>query len=217
MKKPLKIMIVEDHAGYREVLAMAVESEDGMELLSQFVTAEVALRSLQNPSQKNSPDLVLLDLNLPGMSGLEALPWFQQYVPDSKIIVLTQSDQEADVLKAIAGKAAGYLLKSSTIDQILEGIRTVIDGGAALDPKMAKYILENMQPIPSKNAEAPTLTEREQEILSLLSKGIGKKEIAAQLYISKNTVAYHVKHIYEKLNVPNAPAAVAEAFKSGLL
>ncbi len=209
-------MLVEDHPGYREVIERAVRRESGMELSSQFGTAEIALRSLQDSSKFPSPDLILLDLNLPGMSGLEALPWIKKYCPKSEVIVLTQSDCESDVLHAISLGSSGYLLKSSTVRQITEAIHTVMDGGAIIDPSVARYILNTVKHIKPKEKPEKHLSEREKEILTLLADGLVKKEIADKLEISVTTVAYHVKHIYEKLNVQNAPAAVAKAFRMGM-
>jgi DNA-binding NarL/FixJ family response regulator len=193
-----------------------VKREQGMKLTSQFGTAEIALRSLQAVSEDGAPDLVLLDLNLPGMSGLEALPWIMKYVPKTEVIVLTQSERESDVLQAISLGASGYLLKSATVRQITEAIHTVIEGGATIDPNVARYILATMKGLKPAKEPEKHLSGREMEILSLLADGLVKKEIADKLDISVTTVAYHVKHIYEKLNVQNAPAAVAKAFRMGM-
>ncbi|MFC7338715.1 response regulator [Haloferula chungangensis] len=215
MKEPIKVMLVEDHAGYREVITRTLDSAGNIQLLSQFGTAEIALRNLQSSKRADVPDLVLLDLNLPGISGLEAIPWFLDYAPEIKIIVLTQSDKEADILSAVSQGACGYLLKSSTAAQIKDAIVTVANGGATIDPSVAKFILNTLatrSPKPEKS-----LSAREMEILQLLGEGLVKKEIAERLEIAVTTVAYHIKHIYEKLGVQNAPAAVAKGYKSGLL
>lgn len=216
MNQLINIMLIEDHPGYREVIDRAVKREPGLELTSQFGTAEIALRNLQDQSAGFAPDLILLDLNLPGMSGLEALPWIKQYSPNSEVIVLTQSDRESDVLQAISLGASGYLLKSSTVRQITNAIHTVMEGGATIDPNVARYILNTVKHIKPKEEPEKHLSERETEILTLLADGLVKKEIADKLDISVTTVAYHVKHIYEKLNVQNAPAAVAKAFRMGM-
>ena len=216
MKSFTKVMLVEDHAGYREVITRTLDSAPKIELVSQFGTAEIALREIQN-LRNIAPDLVLLDLNLPGMSGLEAIPWFKQYVPKIRIIILTQSNREADVMEAISLGASGYLLKSATATQIKEGIDIVANGGAALDPSVARFILQTFKTRHSESEPKKSLSSRELEILSLLGDGLVKKEIADRLDISVTTVAYHIKHIYGKLEVQNAPSAVAKGFKSGLL
>jgi two-component system nitrate/nitrite response regulator NarL len=216
MKNKIRVMLVEDHPGYREVITRALKSEEQIELISQFGTAEIALRSLQDMSTRNVPDLILLDLNLPGLSGLEALPYFKQSIPDIEIIILTQSDKEADILNAISLGAKGYLLKSSTANQIRDGIKTVMNGGASLDPAVANFILNTMSDRPRKATLEKELSEREMEVLSRLGEGLVKKEIASKLGISITTVADHVRHIYEKLEVQNAPAAIHRAHRLGL-
>jgi DNA-binding NarL/FixJ family response regulator len=216
MKTKIKVMLVEDHAGYREVIARALKSEDHIELISQFATAEIALRSLQDMTTRNVPDLILLDLNLPGMSGLKALPFIRQTMPDTKIVILTQSDKEADIMTAITQGANGYLLKSSTANAIRDSIKTVMNGGATLDPAVANYILSTISDQPQKAPLEKELSKREMEVLSLLGEGLVKKEIASRLGISVTTVADHVRHIYEKLEVPNAPAAINKAHRLGL-
>lgn len=209
-------MLVEDNPEYRRVIDIAVKREPSMELVSQVGTAERALRSFQDMSTRIVPDLILLDLNLPGMSGLEALPHFAKAVPDTPVIVLTQSDREEDVLQAIARGAKGYLLKSATIQQIKDSIQTVIDGGSSLDPSVARFILKAMKTRLPKSEQEGLLSEREYETLTLLGEGLVKKEIATKLNISVFTVATHIRHIYEKLDVQNAPAAIHKAHRLGL-
>ncbi|MBI9020771.1 MAG: response regulator transcription factor [Verrucomicrobia bacterium] len=216
MKEPIQIMLVEDHPAYREVIEMALKKEKDLTLASQFGTAEMALRTAQD-HKAQKPHIILLDLNLPGMSGLDAIPWFKKYTPDSRIIILTQSGMEADVLQAIRSGAAGYLLKSSTVAQIKEGIRSVMDGGHPIDAGIARFILTSLKkPLP-KNEQLTPLSNREIEILTLLADGLARKEIADRLDIGTSTVVTHLGHIYDKLNVPNAPSAVSKAYRSGIL
>lgn len=217
MKKKIRVMMIEDHPDYRDGVSLALEIETDIELLTAFGTAERALRSLQDMRERKEPDVVLLDLNLPGISGLEALPFFRSTIPDARILVLTQSDREADVLEAIRCGAAGYLLKSANLDKIIDSIRTLMAGGASLDPNVASYILSLMQKSPAKSKISVTLSDRETEVLVLLGEGLLKKEISDRLKISEPTVATHVRHIYEKLEVQNAPAAINKAYRAGIL
>ena len=209
-------MLVEDNPAYRRGINCAIEDNPNMQLISEFATAEIALRSVQDMKPRQMPNLILLDLNLPGMSGHEALPRFIETIPEAKIIILTQSNKESDVLKAISLGASGYLLKSSTANQIQEAIETVIEGGAPLDPSIAKFILKNFRSQPLQAASKEVLSAREIEILTLLAEGLVKKEIAERLSISHYTVVAHVSHIYEKLQVSNAPSAVNKAYRIGL-
>ncbi len=218
MSDPINIMLVEDHLGYRSMLIRALKQAAKIKSISDFSTAEVALRALEKMKPEHAPDLLLLDLNLPGMSGLESLPWFKKYAPKLKVIILTQSTVEEDIFQAMSSGASGYLLKSATISQITEAIQSVQSGGASIDPKIAKYILKHLnQHISKKVTLRKPLSDRELQILTLLAEGKARKEISNELTISLNTVAYHVDHIFEKLNVENTPAAVAQGFRSGLL
>lgn len=216
MRNTIRVMLVEDHPEYRETLELALRKEPAMELTGQFGTAERALRSLKSTDLSQLPDVILLDLRLPGMNGLEALPLFSKSKPSAKVIVLTQSDREADVLKAITLGAAGYLLKSATLKQITAGIQSVHNGGASLDAKVAQFILKTLKTKLPRGETHPVLTEREMEVLILLAEGLVKKEIADRLCISSTTVVTHVSHIYEKLNVTNAPSAINKAYRMGI-
>jgi DNA-binding NarL/FixJ family response regulator len=216
MKNKIRVMLVEDNPRYREVIALALKQEPDIQLASEFGTAEIALRSLKDRSGGEWPDFVLLDLQLPGMGGLEALPQFLAAAPEVKVMILTQSDREADVLRAISLCASGYLLKSSTVSTITDGIRSVMKGGASLDAGVARFILNTLKTrLPKSDAEG-LLTERQREILGLLGEGLLKKEIADRLKISYATVDEHVAHIYERLGVRNAPAAVNQGHLLGL-
>jgi DNA-binding NarL/FixJ family response regulator len=214
MTEKIRIMLVEDSAAYRKGIACALERRPDMELIGEFGAAEFALRNLQENT--SDPDIVLLDLNLPGMSGLESISEFKKHAPHARIIILTQSNKEADVLCAIGQGASGYLLKSTTIDQLMHGIQCVHEGGATLDTSLAKFILEKLNQTLPKTAEKTGLSKRELEILILIADGLVQKQIAANLKISVHTVSEYIHNIYAKLDVPNAPSAVAKAFKTGL-
>ena len=217
MKRKIRILLVEDHPEYRDVIEIAIEKEPDMELTGKFGAAEVALRGLQDRDLRIEPDIVLLDLNLPTMSGLEALPYFIQYLPEAKVIILTQSNKEDDVMRAIAQGASGYLLKSSTVGRIKEGIRSVMQGDSPLDANVAKYIMQALKTKSPREEPDRALSPRELEILTLLGDGRVKKEIGDLLNITYGTVATHVRNIYEKLNVINAPAAITKAYRTGIL
>ena len=217
MSNSIRIILVEDHPGYRESLRLSLETETDIELVNEFGTAERALRYVSKLDPLWLPDIILLDLNLPGASGLELLAEFRKVALETRIIILTQSAQEEDVLNAIATGASGYLLKSATIQEIVEGIRLVMNGGATLDSGIAQFVLKNLEVRLPKENPAKVITDRELEVLQLIAQGLVKKEIAERLGIAPSTVATHTLHIYEKLGEPNAPSAVHRAHQLGLL
>ncbi|WPJ97171.1 response regulator transcription factor [Coraliomargarita algicola] len=216
MKMPTRIMLVEDNEEYRNVIQFAIRREEDLEMFSQFGTAEMAINSLGKIRSKLFPQVILLDLRLPGLSGLEAIPHFKEKLPDVKIIVLSQSCAESDVVRAIALGASGYLLKSSTVQQVTEAIRTVVGGGGSIDPSVAQYIIKSLREKPMRTATKKLLSDRELQVLELLAEGFQKREIAEKLHISYPTVDAHVRHIYEKLDVNNAPSAVRTAYRMGI-
>ena len=217
MKKSTNIIMVEDHPEYREIVEMALSRQDDMQLTDQFGTAERALQHLQIGRLDAMPDVILLDLNLPGMGGLEALEEIPKVAPDAKIIILTQSDQEDDVLNAIMLGASGYLLKSSTVGQIVEGIKLVKQGGASLDSRIARFVIDSLKTKLPHHELEQMLSEREIQVLELLADGLVKKQIALKLGIGVTTVVSHVAHIYDKLEASNAPSAISKGFKLGIL
>ncbi|MGJ8650328.1 MAG: response regulator [Opitutaceae bacterium] len=209
-------MLIEDNDEYREVIQFAIGREDDLELFSQFGTAEMAVSSLDKIRSKLVPDVILLDLRLPGMSGLDAIPYFKERLPKIKIVVLSQSDAAADVIRAITLGASGYLLKSSTVQQVKEGIRNVMQGGASIDPNVAQHLINSLRGRPTPLVSNKLLSEREFQVLELLADGLQKREISEKLGISYPTVDAHVRHIYEKLDVKNAPSAVRTAYRMGV-
>ncbi|CAA6691518.1 MULTISPECIES: response regulator transcription factor [unclassified Lentimonas] len=211
----IRIMLVEDNQEYRSVLERVIKHTPNMELVSMAGTAERGISYLAaNPKTIN---LILLDLQLPGASGLDAMASLLQHAPDAKIIVLTQSNREDDLFSAISQGAAGYLLKSSSVEDILNGIQAVAEGGSILHPEMAKYLLNHFKHKKGAPADTETLSEREIEVLNLIADGLVKKEIAAKLNLSFFTVAAHIRNIYEKLGVANAPQAIGVAYKNNIL
>ncbi|MFC7338728.1 response regulator [Haloferula chungangensis] len=217
MIQPIRVLLVEDSPDYRQVVELALERESDIDLVGVYGAAEVALRGLRDAKSRPEPDIVLLDLNLPGMSGLEAIPYLRKEAPEARILILSQSDREADVLRAISEGAAGYLLKSSTVKQIKNGIRTVMEGKSLLDQGVANFMVNAIRNKSSELILEKPLTEREMEILTLLGEGLVKKEIGNRLGIGFATVATHIRHIYDKLRVENAPAAISKAYRSGIL
>ena len=217
MDTPIKIFLIEDNPEYRKSLDTAFRHDLRIQLIHATGTAERALDLLFDMRAADRPDLILLDLKLPGMSGIQAIHSLLGIAPHTKILVLSQSDKEADVVTAIASGASGYILKSSSILEITEAIETVMQGGAPLDKKVAKYILKTLQAIPHSGKDTHNLTEREMETLTLLAAGLGKKQIGDKLGISEFTVAAYVRSIYTKLEVVNAPAAVSQAYRKGIL
>jgi len=157
--KPVKILLVEDNPQYRRAIDLALKRRPRFQLLLATGTAERALEVLGRARDaEERPDLLLLDLNLPGMGGLAAIPRLLETAPDMKILVLSQSDKEADVVKAITAGASGYMLKSSDMKQITESILSVMEGGAALDAKVAQYILDTLRekiPPPKTGTSSP--------------------------------------------------------------
>ena len=215
--KKTNIMLVEDNPDYRQAVSLALADESWIENMRIFGAAEVALRALQTDPQQPAPGIILLDIGLPGLSGVEVIRDFQSLCPQAQIIMLTQSRDQADVIEAIRQGAAGYLLKSASMDQLIEGIRTVMEGGTPLEPSVARHLIDAISGQRHQVADGIELSPRELEVLRLMGEGMLKKQIADVLKISEHTVAFHVKHVYQKLDVNNSPAAIDKAHRAGIL
>jgi DNA-binding NarL/FixJ family response regulator len=202
------ILIVDDHPLTREALA-ALLVQNGFDVAGQAADGETAVRQ----AGELGPDLILLDLSMPGMNGLEALPQLRAAAPAAEVVVLTASGTEDNLLGAIRGGAAGYLLKSEPPERIVEFLRGVARGEAALSGSVARRLLETVRETGGRENGIPdsiaaALTAREVEILLLLDDRLETDEIAKRLFISEHTVRSHVKGILRKLDVSSRRDAV---------
>jgi DNA-binding NarL/FixJ family response regulator len=202
------ILIVDDHPLTREALA-ALLVQNGFDVAGQAADGETAVRQ----AGELGPDLILLDLSMPGMNGLEALPQLRAAAPAAEVVVLTASGTEENLLGAIRGGAAGYLLKSEPPERIIEFLRGVARGEAALSGSVARRLLETVRETGGRENGIPdsiaaALTAREVEILLLLDDRLETDEIAKRLFISEHTVRSHVKSILRKLDVSSRRDAV---------
>lgn len=210
---PLReIGLIEDHQDYRRVLQQAINSSNHLMCRLAYSSVEAFLEGCPAGAKA---DVILLDLNLPGVHGVTGIPMLLQRFPEARILVLTVYDHKPVVLEALAAGASGYLLKADRLDTILRGIDEALSGGAPLNSHIARMILSTFNAVRPATPEID-LTDREREILGLLAKGLIKKEIADQLSVSYHTVDTHVRNIYAKLKVHNLSGAVAKAIQLGL-
>ncbi len=207
----IRILIVDDHPVVREGLVAVLEQHSDFTIVGQAASAEAAIER----AMLVSPDIVLLDLELPGIGGVEAIPRLLQVAPSAKIIVFTAYDTDERVFGAIQAGAKGYLLKGTPAGEIISAISAVHTGASALDPRVASKVLARLTT--SRAGAAIGLTAREREVLRLVSDGRSNKQIARTLGITERTVKYHVASIFNKLGADNRAQAVAVAGRRGLL
>ncbi len=209
---PIELWLVEDDAGYRRNLRRSLAREEHLTCSRVFPSCIEFLEAIDSGE---TPDLVLMDLGLPGIGGVEGIQRLKSIAPDVTVIVLTVSAEKETVLQALDAGATGYLLKSSTTRQIVNGLEQVFLGGAALSPTVAKIVLEEMRkPVPAEDFK---LSRREIDVLEKLADGLAVKEIAAALNISAGTAGFHLTNIYKKLKVQSQTGAVAKALRSGII
>lgn len=214
-KKPpaINIMIIEDDDTYRESLQAAINASENLVCPYACESCEEALEILEKDF---APEILLLDIKLPGISGIEGIPKFKAFSPATHIIILTVFDDDDLIFNAVCRGAEGYLLKSSTPQQIRDSIQNVMCGGAAMTPTIAGKVLKMFTQYAEPKGEYD-LTMREKEILQLLVDGLSKKHLADRLCISLYTVDTHLKNIYAKLHVHSQIDVIAKALKEHLL
>ena len=193
---PLDLLIVEDHDQFRTNLEFVLGSESGLRCRA-VPNAEEALTAMAN----YDADLVLMDINLPGRSGIECTRAIRKKWPKTQVLICTVFDDDEKIFSALQAGACGYLLKRSPVKEIIEGIRLVQQGGAPMSPAIARRVVHSFHVKPLENGQRLSL--REQEVLDLLSRGMRAQEIADKIFVSLATVKSHIHHIYEKLHVQN--------------
>lgn len=204
----ITVSIVEDDDEIRESLALLISGTAGFECLTTYEDCESAIDGIA----EENPDVVLMDIGLPGMSGIEGIKLLKQKLPDLDILVISIRENDKTVFDALCNGASGYLIKETPPARILEAIREVKNGGAPMSTQIARMVVSSFKITPSDS-----LTQRETEVLTQLCKGMSYKMIADSLFISEETVRRHIKNIYRKLEVHSKSEAVAKAIKEKLV
>jgi DNA-binding NarL/FixJ family response regulator len=214
----IKVLIVDDHALFRRGLQMVLEGETDIDVVGEASDGQEAAKKAED----TAPDVVLMDVRMPKRSGIEATRVIKDVLPSTKILMLTISDEEADLYEAIKAGASGYLLKEISIDEVANAVRSVNQGQSLISPSMASKLLSEFATMVKRRDErtqmpGPRLTERELQVLKLVAKGLNNKDIGDSLFISENTVKNHVRNILEKLHLHSRMEAVVYAVKEKLL
>ncbi|MEI7908542.1 MAG: response regulator transcription factor [Verrucomicrobiota bacterium] len=212
-EQPTRLILIEDHADFRESVSMVLEERGGYHCVGGFSTMEDALEAIRGGLEA---DLVLSDLGLPGMSGVAGIRKVRELLPKARVLVLTAFTDKAKVFAALEAGAHGYLVKAGSASRLMETLEEVLAGGTPLDPKIAGMILQTfrkLSPIP----DAESLSGRECEVLQLAAKGLTRQEIADALSLSPYSVTEYIQRSFDKLHVRNLPAAVSEAIRRGFL
>jgi DNA-binding NarL/FixJ family response regulator len=204
----IRLLLADDHFVVRTGLRAMLESDPDIEIVGEAATGSEAIEIVG----ETLPDLVLMDLRMPDGDGVEATKHLRELHPDTKVLVLTTYDTDADILRAIEAGATGYLLKDATRDELLRATRLAAAGETALAPSVASRLVDRV-----RDPGAGALSPRELQILELVAKGLTNREIGARLYISEATVKTHMIHVFSKLGVEDRTHAVSEAVTRGII
>jgi DNA-binding NarL/FixJ family response regulator len=216
VRGPVRVLVVDDQELFRRGLMLVLSGEDGIELVGEAGDGATAVRLAAD----TVPDVVLLDVRMPGLSGIATCAQIATEVPAARIVMLTASDEEADLYEAIKNGASGYLLKDASIDEVAQAIRLVAEGQSLISPAMATKLLEEFKQLARPRSgvpDVPQLTARELEVLVQVARGHNNRAIARTLFISENTVKNHVRNILEKLQLHSRTEAVVYAVRENLL
>jgi DNA-binding NarL/FixJ family response regulator len=217
----IRVLIVDDHALYRRGLLTVLETEDGIEVVGEAADGVEAV----GQAEETLPDVIVMDVSMPKRGGIDACRVIKQRVPSARILMLTSSDDEANLFEAVRAGATGYLLKDVPPEEVAAGIRGVHQGQSLLSPMMASKLLTEFAlisqrdtlPAPTPGLELPRLTHRELDILKLVARGRLNREIAAELFISENTVRNHIRNILDKLQMHSRMEAAMYAVRQRLI
>jgi DNA-binding NarL/FixJ family response regulator len=204
----INVAIVEDEDNVRKGLAALINGSEGFRCVTTYSSAEKALPEIL----KNKPNVVLMDLNLPGMSGIECIRRLKAHQPALPIMVLTVYEDDEKIFESLRAGASGYLLKKTPPAKLLEAILDLQNGGSPMSSSIARKVVQTLQAMGPSSKEAENLSKREHEILAYLAKGYRYREIADALFISIETVRTHLRNIYEKLHVRSRSEAVLKVF-----
>ena len=215
---PIRVLIADDQPLYRRGLEDVLHTEDDIDVVGEAEDGYDAIAK----AEELAPDVVLMDVRMPRVNGIEATQAIRDKVPTTKILMLTVSDEDSDLYEAIKAGASGYLLKEVSVEEVADSIRAVMQGESKITPSMASKLINEFSAM-SKRADerqrlpVPALTARELEVLKLVAKGMSNREIADELFISENTVKNHVRNILEKLHLHSRMEAVMYALREKLL
>ncbi len=198
----IRVSIIEDDETIREGYAFLIGNAEGYKVVSTYPSFEEAAKKIAG----DDPDVLLLDVELPGISGIEAIPKLKKLLPETHILILTVYEQELLIFRALGNGAAGYLTKNTPPEKIMSAIHEVMEGGGPMSAHVAKMVINSF-----KRNEASPLTRRETEILEQIATGKSRKRIAQELFIDLETVKSHIKNIYQKLNVHSKADAIKAA------
>lgn len=213
----IQTWIVEDHDVFRRSLQRLCTPQRGLALAPAFANAETMLTMLQRAPADQKPDVLLLDVGLPGRSGLEIIGDVHRLAPDCRIVILTVFEDEEKISRAISAGASGYLLKTSRAEAVVEGILEASQGGSPMSPKVAASVVKMLAKLTKPAAQPISLSPREQELLALMVEGLTAKEIADRLQVSIHTTSTHTRNLFTKLGVHSRAAAVARALRDRLV
>ena len=209
----IKVLLYEDNPQLREGLAMLINGTDGFEVMAAFKNCSNVVSEVQ----AFNPDVVLMDIDMPGVNGLEGLKKIREVNDDVKILMLTVFDDNKNIFQAISSGANGYILKKTPPARLLEYITEAQSGGAPMTASVATQVLRMFSSMNNTRGEDYNLSDREKQVLQFLVDGYSYKMIASEMYIAIDTVRSHIKKIYEKLHVNSKSEAVAKAFKDKIV
>ena len=211
MADPIRVALIEDQRATREGLTQLINGSGGFFVAGRYASGEEALKRIA----ADDPDVILTDIGLPGMSGIELIAVIQEILPDTPILILTVHGEDEHVCDALRLGACGYLLKDVPPARLLEALREVHAGGAPMSPEIARRVLKMFQKFAPAGSPQTVLSPRELQVIQLLAEGHSYKGCAEQLSISLDTVRFHVRQIYDQLHVHSKSEAVRKAMKHG--
>ncbi len=207
------VWLVEDNQHYRQTMVDLINQSQGLDCKYAFDSCEAAIEQMRTAEP---PEIILLDIGLKGMNGVEGVKRFKEITPATHVVMLTIHEDSNLVFEALCAGASGYLLKDSSPERVIESVKEVLAGGAPMNAQIARKVVESFRQFNLPKGDYG-LTEREKEILGHLVGGLSKKQIAEKLFISFHTVNTHIRNIYEKLQVNTRSGAISKAFKERLV